>query len=406
MKSRIEALERSRQEAVNAYRAIHDLAEQESRELTGDEKAQAEQIWADITARGDEIDREKRLADIDDRLAERREAAQALAGKGSDPDPAAVRGEQIFRNIVDPNCRKSEQLTINLRSMREMRESRANELIKSSSDTPKMGYTVPTTLSDRIIGHINAASGVLESDCTILTTQSGETQYWAALSVDAAASLTAEAVAATQAYPQMVQRQLDAYDVDGYFYVSKQLLADAGPDVEAFLGDCAGRAIATKVANLYAVGTGSSQPQGVNPVSTVGVTAAAADTFTFNELLDLYLSVLSGYRRRGEWILSDTAFAKLCKLKDDNGQYFYRPGEPLISRPVHVDADYPACTTGLKTMTFGDMSTFFIRNVGSVLIERDDSFAFTSKLATILFWLRTDSELMDRTGSVKHMIMA
>lgn len=434
----VKELNDKRQEAVNAYRAIYEAAKTEKRELSADELHKAEETFETIRRFGDEIDRESRLADFE-RQREAEEARSKLAAVLGAPtgtpglDQAAAKWLEKWQRFrsgeytgvredmeFGPQClpiekrahdvveqRGGNKLGLHMVETRGLmdREWRANELTKATGDTPKLGYTVPTTMSDRVIMHINAASGVLECPVTTIDTDSGETMYWPALATDASAALTAEAVAATQAYPVMAQRQLDAYDIDGFFYVSLQLLGDARPDVQGLIGDLAGRALATKAAAYYAVGTGSSEPQGVNPVSTLGITAGAATTFTYSELLRLYLSVLSGYRRNGDWLFSDTAYAILCQLQDDNGQYFYRPGDTLISRPVHVDADYPACTAGLKTATFGDMSTFYIRNTGSVVIARDDSFQFISKLATFLFWIRTDSELMDRTGAVKHLIM-
>jgi HK97 family phage major capsid protein len=290
-------------------------------------------------------------------------------------------------------------------------EGRANEIIKYTTlggDTPKVGYTVPVTTLSRIVDHINAASGVLECNVTKLNTASGETMNMAALATDATAAIGAEATAATQGYPVMAQRVLDAYDMNVYFPVSVQLLQDSAADIESFIYDIAGRSMGTLLASYYAIGTGTSQPQGINhttPVTTLGVTTASPTSITYAEYIKLFLSVLPGYRKTGDWLLGDLAYSDLVLATNENGDFYYRPGDPLIQRPVHIEANYPANTAGLIPVTFGDMSRFYIRTVGGITIMRDDSFLFTSRLATFLCFTRTDSELVDRTGAVKHLIM-
>ena len=437
IKARVELLNDKRQAAANSYRDLHKLAEDAKRELSGDEKTKAEEIWNDIRSLDEEIKREEKLAEGEKRgneLSEERKAkfaavgddkpvtAQAQAAKAwaqqwqRFTDPGSVSGVKME---FGPQCRSLEREVHRLyEGSDEVRglsseanswEPRSNELAKAAgTGGGQMGYTVPTTTSDRIIMHVNAASGVLECPVTKLNTSTGETMYFAGLTTDATAAIGADVTAATQGYPVMAQRQLDAYDMNVYFYVSKQLLADSAADIEAFVGDLAGRSIATLLAGYYAIGTGSSQPQGINhtsPVTTLGVTTASPTTITYEELIKLYLAVLPGYRKQGDWLFGDLAYSDLVLSKNEEGDFYYRPGDPLVMRPVHIESQFPANTAGLIPVCFGDMSTFYVRNVGGVVIERDDSFAFTSRMATYLCYTRTDSELMDRTGSVKHLIM-
>jgi HK97 family phage major capsid protein len=275
-------------------------------------------------------------------------------------------------------------------------------------------YTIPEQWWKTVQMHVNAQSGVLASNCTVIRTTTGEEINIPTLATDAAALIGAQAVASTETNPVFGQAVLNAYRLDGHFTVSKEFLEDTSIDTVSFLQDCAGRAIATLAASYAASGTGGSQPQGLNYTTeptSAGKTAAAQTTFTMDELWDLYLAVLPGYRARGEWVAGSTAYGIIMKFKDDEGRYLVSSptaSEPalLIGKPLREDAGYQATTTGLVPLTFGDMSTFWVRYARGMEFTRDDSVAFTSFASTFRFAVWFDTELVDRSGSIKHLLMA
>lgn len=122
--------------------------------------------------------------------------------------------------------------------------------------------------------------------------------------------------------------------------------------------------------------------------------------------------MIHGYRQNGTWMMADATVALVRKLKDSTNQYLWSPGlisgevDTLLGRPVVVDVNMPAATTGLKSVVFGDFSAYYIRDVNGVRVERSDDFAFQNDLATFRFILRTDGDLIDTTGAVKHLIQA
>jgi HK97 family phage major capsid protein len=291
---------------------------------------------------------------------------------------------------------------------------RRTALITTDAATTYASYTVPEQWWNTVQMHVNAASGVLASNVTVLRTAGGEEINIPTLATDAAAALTAQAAAPSEVHPVFGQNVLNAYRLDGYFTVSKEFLQDSAINVEGFLQEAASRAIATLAASYAATGTGSSQPQGVNDsteVTTAGVTTAVATDFTMDEVWDLYLSVLPGYRARGEWIASSTAYAKLMKMKNDEGSYMISnptSTEPamLIGKPLREDSGFEACTAALCPLFFGDFSTYWVRWARGLEFTRDDSFAFTSFASTFRWAAWFDTEFMNvAQGAVKHMIM-
>jgi len=159
-------------------------------------------------------------------------------------------------------------------------------------------------------------------------------------------------------------------------------------------------------------GTGTGQPNGIVTASTEGVVgaAAAAGVFTADELIDLYFSVIASYRRNGTWMLSDASMAATRKLKDTTDQYLYAPGliageqSTLFGRPVVVDPNVADPAIDAKSVVFGDLSRYFIRDVRGVRVERSVDFAFQNDLVTWRFLLRTDGDLIDTSGAVKHFV--
>ena len=49
--------------------------------------------------------------------------------------------------------------------------------------------------------------------------------------------------------------------------------------------------------------------------------AASATAITADELLDLYHSLFSPYRKKAVWVVNDSTIKAIRKLKDNNGQY-------------------------------------------------------------------------------------
>ena len=94
----------------------------------------------------------------------------------------------------------------------------------------------------------------------------------------------------------------------------------------------------------------------------VGVTVAAEDVVTFDEIFKLYYSLKSPYRRKAQFLCSEALVLQLMTIKDNNGNYIWKPGldigkpDTLLNRPLKTSAFMPAPAAGNKAMVFGDYS--------------------------------------------------
>jgi HK97 family phage major capsid protein len=325
-------------------------------------------------------------------------------------------GVQAIRSLcrppedgVTPKVRVAE-FGLNAPLMAPMQLRADEEWFKDTTKTVKAGYLYTDQVMGEVIYHENAESAVLLSGVSYVDTDHGRQLKWPILATDAAANATAERTAATLTQPVMGQGVLDSYRQDGYMVLTEELARDSEVNVWPIVADVATRAIATKVATAVATGSGTG-PQGLSVVATSGKTAAAKTTFTYDELQDLYLSLLPGARMKGSWICGSTAFGIIFKMKDADGRPLMQPAiaanmpDTLMGKAIREDAAYPATTTGLKPVTFGDVSAYRVRRIGGVRIERDDSVYFTQFESVVRFAAFIDADLFD-TAKVKALTMA
>ena len=151
--------------------------------------------------------------------------------------------------------------------------------------------------------------------------------------------------------------------------ISEELLNDSVFDLESYIAREFARRIGTKEEEAFFTGDGTGKPLGILAASggaETGVTAASATAVTADELIDLFYSLKSPYRKNAVWVLNDSTIKAIRKLKDNNGQYLWQPslvaGTPdtILGRPVKTSAYMPAIAAGAKTIAFGDFSYYWI----------------------------------------------
>lgn len=134
-----------------------------------------------------------------------------------------------------------------------------------------------------------------------------------------------------------------------------------------------------------------------------------------NDLVDLYHSVISGYRANAYWMMNDLSAAIIRKLRDDTGgsglgNFLWQPGlqagapDTIFNRPVVTDHNVAVMAANALSIAFGDFSAYFaIRDVNAVRFERSDDFAFANDLVTFRALFRTDSKQLinGASGAVK-----
>ena len=165
------------------------------------------------------------------------------------------------------------------------------------------------------------------------------------------------------------QVSIGAYKLATMIKISEELLNDAVFDMPAYIAKEFARRIGTAEEEAFFTGNGTGKPLGIladTGGAQTGVTAAAADKVTFDEVMDLYYALRSPYRRRAVFVMNDSTVKALRKLKDGQGQYLWQPsvtaGTPdtLLNRPVYTSGFMPTLATGNKTILFGDLGYYWV----------------------------------------------
>lgn len=196
--------------------------------------------------------------------------------------------------------------------------------------------------------------------------------------------------------------------------VSSELIQDSALNIAGEVGAMLGTRIGRTINRLCTVGTGASQPEGLVPGATVGVTAASQTVIAADEILDLVHSVDPSYRSGASFMLHDSVLATIRKLKDGDGQYLWSNG--LAAGAPNLLAGYPVIinshmestlATGNKVMLFGQLSKYKIRLAGGPRLRRlVERYAERDQEALLAFQ-RIDGHLLDAgTNPVKVLQMA
>lgn len=341
---------------------------------------------------------DKRIAELTD-LAKRNQSAEAVrsefaAAAAPKAEAKPLGDDAILRSIVAGERRSFE----------------FRDLTKGTATAG--GNTVPTSFYGLLQEHLIENSAIRRSNVSVLTTDGGEDLQVPKTTAHPTAGIIAEGGVITESDAAFGQVTLGAFKYAFSTQVSAELEADTGVDLMGYLARIGGEALANGSGEHFITGSGSGQPNGVVTASTAGVTGGtgAAGAFTADNLIDLYYSVIAGYRQRGTWLMSDAGIKAVRKLKDANNQYLWQPGlsvaeeSTLLGRPILSDTNVADPALSAKSVAFGDLSRYMIRDVRGVRVERSVDFAFQNDLVTWRFIARTDGDLIDTTGAVKHFV--
>lgn len=370
-------------------KSIIDSAE--GRSFTADEQQSLDRIEADMAALeariGDIIDAEKRARDLDEKLAG-------------------------YKPTVEPNPVKDE--ATELRSFLRGEGPKSYEVERRDVTKGSTGAPVPTSFYNQLVTHMVQVGPMLDL-ATVINTASGENLQIPRTTAFSTTAITAEGSAISESDPTFgAFVTLGAYKYSFLLQVSREMIEDQGVDVLGFVAEQTGISMGVKVNADFTVGTGSSQPRGITLDTTAGVTGGAGVTgaFTADNLIDLVYSVNAAYRRQPgcAWMMRDSSIAATRKLKDSQNRYLFEPsmqaGQPdlLLGFPLISNPDVVATALSAKSVVFGAIPKYYVRQVGNVRLDRSDDFAFSSDLITFRATLRADGALVDTTGAVKHFV--
>jgi HK97 family phage major capsid protein len=282
----------------------------------------------------------------------------------------------------------------------------------STTTATEGGYTVPSEIRAMVMDALKAFGGMREA-ATVISTEGGNPLNWPTSDgTSEVGEIVGENAPATG---QDITFGTVALPV--FKYSSKkialplELIQDSAIDVVSFVVN----RLATRIARIqnthFTVGTGTTQPDGIVPKAGLGKTGATGQTLTitYDDLVDLKHSVNRAYRSGASFMVNDRSVAVMSKLKDTTGrpiwEYSLTAGAPdrLLGHPVLVNDDVAQMAANAKSVIFGDLSKYHIRDVaGSTTMRRfdDSAFALNGQVG-FCGWTRSGGNLLE-PAAVKY----
>lgn len=245
------------------------------------------------------------------------------------------------------------------------------------------GYLVPEEYDKRIIDTLEEEN-IMRKLGTKITT-SGQHKINIAAAKPAAAWIE-EGGTLTFGDAKFAQTLLDAHKLHVAIKITEELLYDNAFNLEGYIIDQFGRAMANAEEDAFLNGDGTGKPLGLF-AETGGGTVAQTLTAAIksDDVLDLIYALKRPYRKNAKFIMNDRTLLSLRKLKDNNGNYMWQPsyqaGEPdkLLGYSIFTSAYAPAAA-----IAFGDMSYYNIGDRGTRSIaELRELFAGNGMIAYV-----------------------
>jgi len=394
MKQFIEQQMAQRATAWEAAKKILDVAAAEKRDLSAEETQTYERISKELEDRQATIEKlradEARELRLDAATREFADQVRPVADA-----PRGVRSDaEVIRSMAKGEIRSH--------------SFEKRDVVKTSTGSP-----VPTSFYDQVIMLARHVGPMLQTS-TILNTASGENLQIPSLAQYSTAAITGEGTAIAESDPVFNSFiTLGAYKYSFLVQLSTELIEDSGVDILGFLATEVGNELGYRVNAALTTGTGTNQPKGIVAASAAGVTGGTGVTgaFTADNLISLVYSVdTAGRRLAGSGFqMNSGSIAKMRSLKDTAGNYVFSPAlnadaqDLLLGYPVFENPAMAATGTANKSVIFGHLPSYYVRQVGGIRLDRSDDFAFNTGLVTFRATMRVDGNL-PQTSHVKHFV--
>ena len=346
-------------------------------------------VEKEITKKTKEVSLEEKISEVKNMEMNRDELkneivaevlAKIPAGRELDVEKAEVKNDKWFNEYLISKGKN---------------EPAKNVTVKTAD-----GYGVPTLIDTEVIKKRNSLSFMRESiegveDARIR-------KYSADTKVTFKSTPACEIIAEGADYPNNTDAGdpvvFDSYKMGSTYSVTEEVAEDTVLNVTADFTDDAGKAVAIQENKLFAVGTGTDEPQGFVVGGTVAVTTASATAITYDELVDLDESLSPLYSKGSAYFMGSSTKAYIRKLKDGQNRPIlqeYNNGlATLFGKQIIIVEDMDAIAATKKVIVVGNRAGYGIADRTSGLKTRVSE--NTKNGDTEVRWsLRTDGKVID-----------
>lgn len=410
-------------QSIQALRERHAALNKEARHLLAEN---GDQVWSpDDQAKFDN------LMDQADRVNNQISAHQKMLDRDAEENFTDV---EDFRIGSDGAAKKKtdnhKAFDIFLRkSFKEMSAEEA-QLVRNTLSTTtgsQGGYSVQSEIAAQLVDLLKSYGYMRKVASQITTAQGDPLSFPTSDGTSETGEWIAQNTTATAADPTFGTVAVNVFKASSKIVaVPYELLQDSQIDIQAMvfkrLTDRIGRISNTG----FTTGGGSTDPNGIVTAASVGKTGTTGQTLTiiYDDLVDMVDSIDAAYldvpfstpqdpSAAPGWMFSQTMRRVVRKIKDGSNRPLWTPSydggigarattpDMLLGYPVYINNDFAVPAANAKSLAFGNLHKYLIRDAMDVTFFRFDDSAY-AKLGQVgyLAWARTGGNLLD-VNSVK-----
>lgn len=445
MDTYLERLVTLRQEAAGRLRDIVTTAGDEKRDLSPEENANLETLNTDydrfVAEEKRFVDLKAKIGPASDRMHETIGATLQESRQGhSDADtrgfiartlalegfygedqarsvrPLAREGKEFLAE-VSPAARRALYGPPTGRPFFSLSDGRSGE--EQRAMTIAAGTNVAQAFADFVIVYERTLNPIYDV-ATVLPTSNGEIFTIPRLTTDVGGhgTVIAEAGGVTETDPTISAVNLGAFKFGSTTLWSNELAMDNFINLDQLVAESTARDLDIAVGTMFTTGTGTVQPwgyvaHGANLGTALG-TANGNSTDSFYSAADLisgFYKLAAPYRRNATWLVANSALILMRNFRDKNGQFLWGPaaaaGQPdsFNGRPILENPGLAAAASVSKSVTVGDFSRYYIRDVTPMRVDTSIHYKFSTDQFAIRTLARRDGDLID-TAAVGYIIAA
>ncbi|MDD3897688.1 MAG: phage major capsid protein [Syntrophomonadaceae bacterium] len=373
--SKILELREKRATAWEVAKAFLDSKRGTDGLLAAEDVATYEKMEADVIDLGKEIDRLERQQALDAEL--NKPVNTPITAKPSQPSGETKTGKasdeykRSFWNVMRSKAPGYEILNA----------------LQVGTDS-EGGYLVPDEFERTLVQALEEEN-IFRTLATIIQTSSGDRKI-PVVATKGTASWVDEEGTIPDSDDAFGQVSIGAYKLATMIKVSEELLNDSVFNLEQYIAKEFGRRMGAKEEEAFFIGDAAGKPTGIFNATggaQLGITAASASAITVDEVIDLFYSLKSPYRKNAVFVTNDATVKAIRKLKDGNGQYLWQPsitaGQPdtILNRPVKTSAYVPTIASAAKVIAFGDFGYYWVADRQGRSFQRlNELFAVTGQV--------------------------
>lgn len=351
--NKILELREKRAKAWETAKNFLDSRRGENGLVSAEDNSTYEKMETEVVNLGKEIDRLEKQAAIDLELSKATSAPLLEKPQADEKSRKTGKASNEYRNAF-------------WQVMRNKANFEVKNALQIGTDS-EGGYLVPDEFEQTLVQALEEEN-IFRGLATTIQTSSGDRKI-PVVATKGEASWVDEEGTIPESDDTFGQVSIGAYKLAAMIKVSEELLNDSVFDLENYIAVEFGRRIGNKEEEAFFIGDGVGRPTGVLDATgggQLGRTTPGATSISFDEIMDLFYSLKSPYRKNATFLMNDSTIKAIRKLKDGNGQYIWQPsmtaGTPdmVLNRPILTSTYMLEIAAGNKTVVFGDFKYYWI----------------------------------------------